>query len=117
MWQVSESFIMMQFACQASIPTAAAADYGSAEGCVLFMIHLLTFKIHQHTLMEVQLEAPAKAGAWEMHFLLLFRITVFRKVMQSDQMGSEKAGEGPCVSACELMLRSTIPMDVQSFFF
>ena len=49
------------------------------------MIHLLPFKIHQHTLMEVILETPSKAGAWEMHFPLLFRTMVSRKSTQRGQ--------------------------------
>ena len=98
---ISECFIMMQFACQASVPAAAAADYGSAPGCVLFMIHLLPFKIHQYTLMEVKLETPGKAGAWEMNFpLLLFRTAVFRKAMQRGQCAVRRLQRPPCVCFC-----------------
>lgn len=117
MCHISECFIMMQFACQVSIPAAAAADYGSAPGCVLFMIHLLPFKIHQYTLMEVKLETPGKAGAWEMNFtLLLFRTAMFRKAMQRGQCAVRRLERPPvCVSACKLMLRNNILLDFQCF--
>lgn len=59
--------------------SAAAAGYGSAGGSVLFMTRLLPFKIRQHTLMEVKLEALAKAWAWEMHFSLLLLGTAVSK--------------------------------------
>lgn len=47
---------------------------------MLFMTRLLPFKIHQHTPMEVKLEALARVWAWEMHFtLLLWRTTMSKK--------------------------------------
>lgn len=47
---------------------------------MLFMTRLLPFKIHQHTLMEVKLEALARVWAWEMHFpLLLWRTAMSKK--------------------------------------
>lgn len=65
---------------------AAAADYGSAEGCVFFSIRLLPFKIRQHTLMEADPEALAKAWAREMHFpLLLFRTEKAKKAIKRGQ--------------------------------
>ena len=63
------------------------------------MIHLLPFKIHQHTLMEVILETPSKAGAWEMHFPLLFRTMVSRKSMKRGQCAGRGLERPPvCVS-------------------
>lgn len=86
---------MMPFACQDSIPAAAAADYGSAVGCVLFMIHLLPFKINQGTLMEVKLEALARASAWEMHFPLLFRAVVSKEANRGVDIPQEALRQPP----------------------
>lgn len=104
----------MQSAGQAAA-AAAAADYGSAGGCVLFMTRLLPFKIHQHTLMEVKLEALDKAWAWEMHFpLLLSRTAVSKK---ATRRGWEKACGPPHVSVHMSRLRNQILVDMQGLFW
>lgn len=63
------------------------------------MTRLLPFRTHQHTLVEVKLEAPAKVWPWEMHFpLLLFRIA---SCVQGGQM--EGLGEALLSPASPLL--------------